>query len=350
MDPLTQGALGAVTAQALGPRSLGKHNGWIGGLAGMAADLDVLIRSAEDPLIAVEYHRHFTHALAFAPIGAVAVALSLWLLLGRGRRERFRLGALYVCCLIAYLTHAPLDACTSYGTLLLWPFSDERIAWDWLPVVDPIVTAGLLLGFGSSLRRGTRRGAWTALGFFVLYTAIASLLHARALASVHAIAELRGETATMARAMPKLPTILVWRSIYRTDEAWVVDGLRVIPGIPTEWASGGRRAAPPLRPLPAHLAEARRRFAWFAQDYVAPMTARDPFEGVAIAEGKEQGVLDLRYGPEHRPTALWGLAWEAPPDGRRYRRVQMPMASIGDELAWVWRMVTGSARDLRPLR
>ncbi len=37
-------------------------------------DMDVLIRSASDPLLAIEYHRHFTHALAFIPVGGLIAA------------------------------------------------------------------------------------------------------------------------------------------------------------------------------------------------------------------------------------------------------------------------------------
>ena len=40
----------------------------LGALAGAAPDLDVLIRSETDPLLALQYHRHFTHALLIAPL------------------------------------------------------------------------------------------------------------------------------------------------------------------------------------------------------------------------------------------------------------------------------------------
>ena len=70
MDPLTQGALGAALPQSTAVR--GKYAGsagLFGFLAGMAADLDVLIRSSSDPLLFLEYHRQFTHSLVFIPVG-----------------------------------------------------------------------------------------------------------------------------------------------------------------------------------------------------------------------------------------------------------------------------------------
>ena len=67
MDPLTQGALGAALPQATWA-AWTRHNkaqvavaGVLGMLGGMAADLDVLIRSDTDPLMFLAYHRQFTH-------------------------------------------------------------------------------------------------------------------------------------------------------------------------------------------------------------------------------------------------------------------------------------------------
>ena len=55
-----------------------RHALWIGAAAGMAPDLDVLIQSSTDPLLALEYHRQFTHSLLFVPIGALLCAAMLY--------------------------------------------------------------------------------------------------------------------------------------------------------------------------------------------------------------------------------------------------------------------------------
>ena len=68
MDPISQGAIGAVLPQALGQKKLGLI-GLIGFLSGLAPDLDILIRSTKRSLLALEYHRQFTHSLFFIPIG-----------------------------------------------------------------------------------------------------------------------------------------------------------------------------------------------------------------------------------------------------------------------------------------
>ncbi len=64
MDPLSQGVLGASASQSIASEP-GKQrlSLLVGLLAGMAPDLDVLIRSAEDPLLFLDFHRQFTNSL-----------------------------------------------------------------------------------------------------------------------------------------------------------------------------------------------------------------------------------------------------------------------------------------------
>ena len=140
MDPVTQGALGASWAEPAGRGGQLGAAAVIGAAAGMAPDLDLLIRSRTDPLLAIELHRHFTHAFAFVPVGALVCAILLYPLIGRSLRFR----VCYGFSLLGYASHGLLDACTGYGTLLLWPFSSERIAWDLVSVIDPLFTVPLI--------------------------------------------------------------------------------------------------------------------------------------------------------------------------------------------------------------
>ncbi|SVD24497.1 uncharacterized protein METZ01_LOCUS377351, partial [marine metagenome] len=79
MDPLAQGIAGAALA---GSCSREKDEArlaiGVGFLAGLAADLDVFIRSSSDPLLRLEFHRQFTHSLVFIPVGGLFVAAILW--------------------------------------------------------------------------------------------------------------------------------------------------------------------------------------------------------------------------------------------------------------------------------
>ncbi|MDX1734798.1 MAG: metal-dependent hydrolase, partial [Halioglobus sp.] len=167
MDPLTQGALGASLPQASGAGRNAAHAGVLGFLAGMAADLDVLIRSSTDPLLFLEYHRQFTHSLVFIPVGGLICALVLHALIGRRRGLRFQQSWLF--CTLGYATHALLDSCTTYGTMLFWPFSDVRIAWNTISIIDPLFTLPLLAGVVLSARRKQVRYVRVALVWALAY-------------------------------------------------------------------------------------------------------------------------------------------------------------------------------------
>ncbi|MDT8282362.1 MAG: metal-dependent hydrolase [Gammaproteobacteria bacterium] len=58
MDPISQAVLGASLSQSFSKdKTQLKSALVIGALAAMTPDLDVLIRSADDPLLFLEYHR-----------------------------------------------------------------------------------------------------------------------------------------------------------------------------------------------------------------------------------------------------------------------------------------------------
>lgn len=144
MDPLSQGVLGASLPQAAA-RS-GKHIAAItvvGAIGGMVPDLDVLIRSSTDPLLFLEYHRQFSHSLFFIPIGGAITGLLLYTLFGRFLGLSRNATLLFTT--LGYATHALLDACTTYGTLLLWPLANTRFAWNTVSIIDPLFTLPLLL-------------------------------------------------------------------------------------------------------------------------------------------------------------------------------------------------------------
>ena len=162
MDILTHAVMGAAFAAGVASiRYRGEKSGLaarrlaagIGAAAGLLPDADALIQSGGDALLVLDYHRHFSHALAFVPIGALIAALLLWPLL----RRRIDFATLYLCALAGYLPHPLLDACTSYGTHLWLPFSQRREAWNLIAVVDPLFTLLLAVPLFLYLRRPDSR-------------------------------------------------------------------------------------------------------------------------------------------------------------------------------------------------
>ena len=144
MDPLSHAVLGATLSQSVaGKKSNQLSTMIIGALAGMAADLDVLIRSETDPLLFLDFHRQFTHSIAFIPLGALVCALVFYYFWFNRRWSKVKLSffQVYLFSFLGYAAHGFLDANTSYGTQLLWPFSNERFAWDTVSIIDPLLTA-----------------------------------------------------------------------------------------------------------------------------------------------------------------------------------------------------------------
>ncbi len=77
MDIVTQGLLGATLAQSAASQQKLRVATVVGFASGLLADADTLIRSANDPLLNIEFHRHFTHSLIFIPVGGLLAALIL---------------------------------------------------------------------------------------------------------------------------------------------------------------------------------------------------------------------------------------------------------------------------------
>lgn len=298
MDPLTQGSLGAALPQSVakgGEQTLAMVCGF---LAGMAPDLDVLIRSSSDPLLFLEYHRQFTHSLVFIPVGAALVSLALWAIIGR--RRAWAPTRIYFYCLLGYGTHALLDACTTYGTQLLWPFTDRRFAWNNVSIIDPLVTIPLVVGIVFGRWRQTPWPPRAAFVWVLCYLCLGLLARDWAREEGYALARSRGHTPLHLEAKPSFANIILWKIVYREEDRYYVDAVRLGPR-PRIYSGASVAALDLSRDLPwldPTSVQARdvERFRWFSMGFLA----MDPHQ-----PGR---IMDLRYSllpNEIRP--LWGI-------------------------------------------
>ena len=224
MDPITQGVLGAALPQATRKKSNVGIAGLLGFFAGMSADLDILIRSSSDPLLFLEYHRHFTHSFIFIPFGGMLCALALHWVLGQRWNIRFRQTWLF--CTLGYATHALLDTSTSYGTMLFWPFSEERFSWSIVSVVDPLFTVPILALVIVSVMRRKPAFARIAIVWAGVYLAIGLIQHNAAFNMAKQIAANRGHVPVRMDVKPGFGNILIWKTIYETEQRFYVDAVR----------------------------------------------------------------------------------------------------------------------------
>lgn len=296
MDPVTQGALGAACAQAvLGNRD--KIIPWlVGALAGMAADLDVLLRFSQEPLSAEIWHRQFSHSLTFIPLGGLVVALCLLCI--PYFRQRWRL--VILAALIGYATHGLLDAFTSYGTVLLWPWDYSRISWDIVAIIDPVFTLPLIAGTWWAVQYQERQMACYSLLFAALFLSFNALQHHRAIESMEQFSQHQKQPLSAIRAMPALASSTTWRAIAKQGSCIVIAEVRT-----PLW---GYNTVQPLAKFPAFYnamlpkgTSPQQRhdlaiFSWFADNYLI------------AAHQNPLTVVDGRYTIGNQPLwALWGI-------------------------------------------
>ena len=270
MDTLTQGLLGAALAQSAAKPEETRIAAVIGTFSGIAADLDVLIRSFSDPLLTLEYHRHFTHSLLFVPVGALIVVLILWPFL----HSRVAFGRIYFFAFLGYSLSGVLDACTSYGTHLLWPLSDERIAWNLIAIVDPLFTLALLFAVTVALIKRLPRAAWAGLAFAGFYLVLGWVQQQRAEWVIRELAQQRNHQIERILVKPTLGNLLLWRGIYEAADTFHVDAVRVGLGSVRVYPGGAADRVIPERDLAALPGDSTSyrdalRFTEFSEGYVA---------------------------------------------------------------------------------
>lgn len=337
MDPLTQGLVGATLAQAVArDRRALLWAGGFGFLAGILPDLDVLIRSTSDPLLFLEYHRQFTHSLLMVPLGGLLCAVVFHSLLARRSGLTFRTVWLY--CTLGWGTHGLLDAFTSYGTMLWWPFDSERIALSLVSVVDPLFTVPILVLVIVAAWLRQPRFAAIALLWGGLYLG-AGLLQRQAAAVMGAsLAASRGHVPVRLEAKPSFANIVIWKIVYEAGDRFYVDAVRATL-LPRVFEGGSTLKLDIDRDFPElDLASQQRRdiarFARLSEGFLA----RDA--------SVPSRIVDVRYSMvPNEIDGLWsvGVRPDAGPDG--HVTFQTHRGNPRDAIARLWSMLTAPAQS-----
>ena len=295
MDPLSQGAVGAAFAQS----SANKKNifkiGVIGFLAGLAPDLDILIKSSTDPILFLEYHRQFTHSLFFIPFGSLIVALMLFPFV----KSSMSIKTVYYASLLGYATHGLLDACTSYGTQLFWPFSNERVTWNNISIVDPLFTIPVVILVVIAIKTKKKIFSFFSIGWIIFYLSLGFIQYERALLAAVELAQVRGHSPERLTLKPSFGNLILWKSIYQHKETFYVDAIRTAQS--STWCTGESIGVFDYQyHLPDLEKESQQkkdieRFRWFSQDY--------------LGYDKERNIVtDVRYSMIPNQIApMWGL-------------------------------------------
>jgi inner membrane protein len=139
MDSLTQIVLGAAVGEAVLGKKIGNKAMLHGAIAGTIPDLDVFASFFTDKVTALYIHRGFTHSIVFSVLFAPILA---WIVSLYEKYKDFKNWTLLF--FLSFVTHPILDAHTTWGTQLFWPF-DIRLAFKNIFVIDPLYTLPFLV-------------------------------------------------------------------------------------------------------------------------------------------------------------------------------------------------------------
>lgn len=301
MDPVSHAVLGAAVAQSAARKGPIRAVALAAAVGSLAPDLDVLIRSTVDPVLTLEYHRQFTHALAFVPVGALACAALVFYAV----RAELTFAQTCLASLLGYLCHPLLDAFTTYGTELYWPFAERRVAWSTIAVADFAFAAPLVVLV--ALATVKRRAGFARIGicWAVFYLAFAALQAQRAAAEAGVLAASRGHAPQRLLAVPALfSSLVLWKTIYEHDGRYYVDAVRTgfgatsVPGVSTAKLDVARDF--PWLDAASQQAVDVERFRRVAGDLVA------------VDHASPNRIVDLRYSLVPNEIAgFWAIVLDA---------------------------------------
>lgn len=297
MDPISQAGLGASLSQSFARDTTKQGSALvIGALAGMAPDLDVLIASTDDPLFFLEYHRQFTHSFVFIPFGSLLCSLALYPF----AKSKLSFLQVYLFAFAGYATHGLLDACTSYGTQLFWPFSNERVAWSTVSIIDPLFTVPIIILVSLAAFRKKVVYARVAFVYAVLFLSLGIIQHNRAEKMVYQLAQQRGHQVERMQVKPSFANRHVWKLIYEFGDNYYVDAVRLLWN--TEHVAGSSiqkldvKRDYPWLPSGSQQAIDIERFRWFSGGYLA------------VSPNDSKLIMDVRYSYlPNRINSMWGI-------------------------------------------
>ena len=302
MDPVSQACLGASLSQSFAHDKSKQFSALvIGSLAGMAPDLDFLIRSDNDPLLFLEYHRQFTHSLFFIPFGALICAVFFYLITKtKTLKTHLPFPQIYLFSFLGYGTHGLLDACTSYGTQLYWPFSNERISWNLVSIIDPLFTIPITFFVLFAAFRKKPHLARIGFMYAIVFLLLGNVQNYRAEAAANILAEQRGHQPSRLLVKPSFGNRHLWKIVYEYNDRYYVDAVKllldtkIIPGNSIQKLNI-ERDLPWLNKNNQQTIDIER-FRWFSDDFIALNT-----------QNPEQ-IMDVRYSLlPNQINSMWGI-------------------------------------------
>lgn len=230
MDSLTQIVLGAACAEAVLGKKIGNKALLFGAIGGTIPDLDVFIGKLmyDNEIDVMLFHRGFMHSVLFSIIAAFLLGLLTYKLYNlRSRLNTTTYKDWLGLWFLSLFTHPILDCFTPYGTQLFAPFSNYRVAFNNIAVVDPVYTLPFLICMIILMffkRQDKKRKLWLRLGLgissvYMLFTLVNKVyidsLFEKSLNDI-------GVNSTRFSTQPAIFNTILWYGIAETEVSYFV--------------------------------------------------------------------------------------------------------------------------------
>ncbi|NOU18842.1 MAG: metal-dependent hydrolase [Bacteroidales bacterium] len=171
MDSLTHIVLGAAIGEVTLGKKIGNKALLYGAFLGTIPDLDVFITPFLNPVSSLFFHRGISHSLLFLVFIAPIVG---WILSKIEKKHSIELKEWILFSLFPLLSHIFIDCFNTYGTGIFEPFSNIRIAYDTMAIIDfiflaPLTIAVIWVMFYQKQDRIRRIIMWIGLGLSTAY-------------------------------------------------------------------------------------------------------------------------------------------------------------------------------------
>tara|TARA_A100000171_G_C2132287_1_gene147559 strand:- start:658 stop:1701 length:1044 start_codon:yes stop_codon:yes gene_type:complete len=301
MDSVTQAVLGAsVTGVMLG-RFHGRKAYVAGAVLATLPDLDVIIDYG-NPIANMIYHRGFTHSVFLLTLFSL---LLTWLFRLWPPTHQYSKGRLFLTLWLIFMTHVLLDALTSYGTQLFWPWLPTPTSGSSVFIIDPFFTLPLLIaaiaGIAAGARPRVQRFNGWVLGYCALYLALSVVAKNVTEARVRAeFAESNIEIADLF-STPAPFNILLWRVVAKTPDDHYYE---IITGFFDD--KPGERIRLPLNSEPAHSLKNNAMLdglRWFSGDWLRYDEIDNQLIASDLRMGLGTGYYSFRFKVAERDPA-----------------------------------------------
>jgi inner membrane protein len=254
VDTLTHALMGAHAAH-LGRPAAGRLPPreclLLGAVAGVLPDLD-FVGFFIDPLRYLAYwHQGPTHSLVLLPVWALLLSAGYC---GITRRWQ-AFGEAMLVSGLGIASHIVLDVITVYGTQVLYPLSDRRLALGTTFVIDPLVTAVIAASLAASLRSGGRGMAAIGLLLLGVYVGAQAALRLQALEVASKATRSQGIERRQLDAVPQPFSPFNWKLVAPQGTGLQVAHVNLaghpplVPPLPSlaRWHSMAQAYVPPER-------------------------------------------------------------------------------------------------------